>query len=413
MSDFSYKTVCLLGRQPALGLAELERLYGAEHVKPIDGAAILDIDAETINFKSLGGTIKVMRVLSVQPTLAWDQLYKFLETSIPQHLQYLPDGKFTLGVSLYGIDVSLAQLNKDILKLKKVIKAAGKPARIVPNKALALSSAQVLHNKLTHRGAWELNLIKDGKRTVLAQTMFVQDIEAYAARDQARPKRDARVGMLPPKLAQILTNLATGNIEEKMADAPDKTLAKLKVLILDPFCGTGVVLQEALLMGYSVRGTDIDARMVDYAKANLQWLFGKYPSLQGQVAVEAADATRDRLPRFSAIASEVYLGKPLSVLPPKDKLQTIIDEADKVLTGFLKNLAEQPFWERDKSKRRICLAVPAWRTNDGKLLHLPSLEKLAQLGYTQLDLIHVAPDALVYFRPDQTVARQLLILEKE
>ena len=78
--------------------------------------------------------------------------------------------------------------------------------RIVPNKALDLSSAQVLHNKLTHRGSWELLLVRGGDKTYLAQTLFVQNIEAYAARDQARPKRDARVGMLPPKLAQILIN---------------------------------------------------------------------------------------------------------------------------------------------------------------------------------------------------------------
>jgi len=372
----------------------------------------LDIDAEEINFKNLGGTIKVMRILSLQPTLSWPQLHAFLEDSIPQHLQYLPEGKFTLGLSIYGLNIKLPQLNKDLLRLKKVIKAAGKPVRIVPNKNLALSSAQVLHNRLTHRGAWELNLIKFGQQTILAQTLFVQDIEAYAARDQARPMRDARVGMLPPKLAQILVNLATGNVDDKIQEVPDKAVAKLKVLILDPFCGTGVVLQEALLMGYSVRGTDIDERMVEYTTQNLQWLVSKYPALQGQVAIEAADATSDRLPRFSAIASEVYLGQPLSHLPAPDKLKVVVAEADKVLADFLKNLAAQPFWDRDTAKRRICLAVPAWRFSDGGFQHLPTLEKIAEIGYTQLDLVHVAAEELVYYRPDQVVARQLLILEK-
>lgn len=64
------------------------------------------------------------------------------------------------------------------------------------------------------------------------RTSFVQDIESYTARDQARPMRDARVGMLPPKLAQIIINLALSN-----NDITE---------VLDPFCGTGVVLQEGI-----------------------------------------------------------------------------------------------------------------------------------------------------------------------
>src|SRR6185503_16098722 len=111
---------------------------------------------------------------------------------------------------------------------------------------------------------------------LLAQTLFVQDIEAYGARDQARPARDARVGMLPPKLAQIILNLSAGPLRPA---APQ--LERLR--ILDPFCGTGVILQEALLMGYSVLGTDIEPRMADYSKRNLRWLYEKFPSMEGQV----------------------------------------------------------------------------------------------------------------------------------
>jgi len=67
MERFEPKTVCILGRQPALGLAELESLYGAEHVRPLDGHALLDVPAEEINFKRLGGTIKVARILASLP----------------------------------------------------------------------------------------------------------------------------------------------------------------------------------------------------------------------------------------------------------------------------------------------------------------------------------------------------------
>jgi len=382
----------MLGRHPALGIAELERLYGAEHVVDMKEAALLDIDAAEINFKRLGGTIKVARILTIINSTDWRVLSKFLKDNVPEHMQYQPEGKFTLGLSVYGIDVRLPKLNADLLEIKKAIRATGHPARIVPNKSLELNSAQVLHNKLTHKGAWELLFVRDGQKTILAQTMFVQDIEAYAARDQARPKRDARVGMLPPKLAQIMINL----------NGPQE-----KARVLDPFCGTGVVLQEAMLMGYSVVGTDIEPRMVEYTKENLQWLVSKNPSINGMAVIEVGDATTFKWPPFSIVASEVYLGRPLVKLPDDNKLKAIISDVNTITRKFLVNLASQL-----KAGRTAVIAVPAWRRTDGKIVRLPLIDHLTDMGYTQLDLKHVSASDLVYYREDQVVARQLLILKK-
>jgi tRNA G10 N-methylase Trm11 len=400
MSEFQASSICILGRQPALGLAELESIYGPGHVRPLGGNALLDLPAEDINFKRLGGTIKTARLLATVDTADWRKLAAYLIDRVPPYVAAMDEGKFTLGLSLYGFDVPLKRIEACLLEIKKQIKPSGRAVRIVPNKALALNSAQVLHNKLTFKGSWELLLIKDGSKTLLAQTLFVQDIEAYGARDQARPARDARVGMLPPKLAQIILNLASS---PDFQQAEDKT----RVRILDPFCGTGVILQEALLAGYSVIGTDIEPRMIDYTKKNLQWLFGQQAELDGQVALEAGDATIYQWPGFSAVASEVFLGRPLNSLPPREKLKPIISDADLIIRKFLKNLAPQL-----KPGRGICLAVPAWRQPGGRVISLPLLDKLTDMGYNYWDLKHVGRDDLVYFREDQVVARQLLRLKK-
>jgi tRNA G10 N-methylase Trm11 len=407
MREFAAKTVCILGRQPALGLAELESLYGAEHVRPLDGAALLDIPAEDIDFERLGGTIKVARLLTVLDEVKWPALSKYLIKKIPEHLEHLPAGKFTLGISLYGLAVSPSDIGRTGLQIKKVIKNSGRPVRLVPNKAAALNSAQVLHNKLTHRGAWELIYIKDNNRAILAQTLFVQDIEAYAARDQARPARDARVGMLPPKLAQIIINLAAGRPETRLDERWDKGDGLGRFMVLDPFCGSGVILQEALLMGYSVYGTDIEPRMVRSAQKNIRWLVGNHPRIEGKVTIEAADATKYQWPGFSCIASEVFLGRPLAKLPPEQDLKQIISDANTIIKKFLRNLSTQL-----KDGRGVCLAVPVWRQPDGQLIHLPVLANLTEMGYNYLDLKHVERDELVYFRENQVVARQLLRIKK-
>lgn len=415
MKEFEAKSICILGRQPALGLAELESIYGAGHVRPAAGHALLDIPAEQIDFRRLGGTIKTARILTERPTANWDKLAAYFIEKVPPFVKDMDEGKFTLGLSLYGYRVPVKKIQACLLEIKKRIRTTGRPVRIVPNKEPALNSAQVLHNQLTHKGAWEILFIKHGDKTLIAQTLFVQDIEAYGARDQARPARDARVGMLPPKLAQIMINLAIGEIKnrewriENGESIPNSQypIPNSRIRILDPFCGTGVILQEALLAGYSALGTDIEPKMADYTKRNLKWLFERYPELSGQVAVEVADATSYTWPGFTTVASEVFLGRPLASLPAEDKLKQIISDANLITKKFLKNLQPQL-----RPGRTICLAAPAWRRPGGRVTDLPVLDKLTDMGYNYSDLKHVRREDLIYFREDQVVARRLLRLEK-
>jgi len=235
----------------------------------------------------------------------------------------------------------------------------------------------------------ELLLIGNGKETLLAQTIKVQDIQAYAARDQARPKRDAKVGMLPPKLAQIIINLAR----------PDET-----GVVLDPFCGTGVIPQEALLMGFSAYASDIDERMVSFARENvLSWLLNNEDT--GRVIIEYGDATNHewKYP-FDAVATETYLGRPLSALPKPDDLQAIIQDVNTIIKKFLKNLANQT-----SPGFRLCLALPAWKTGRS-FKHLPLLDQISDLGYNRLSFVHAKNEDLLYHRPEQIVARELVTL---
>lgn len=386
------RSLAVFGRLPELSVAELEGLYGTAHIRPLAGGALIDLDIAEIDFKRLGGTIKLAKVLTSLPATRWDELEKFLIGNVPKHLDNLPEGGFTLGVSLYNFDVPVKNINRGLMVVKKVIKKTGRRVRIVPNKTADLNSAQVIHNKLTTKGAWELLLVRDGSRTIVAQTMFVQDIEAYAARDQARPKRDARVGMLPPKLAQIMINV--------IGPGPGS-------VVLDPFCGTGVVLQEALLMGYPVIGTDKDERMVRFSQDNIDWIRQKHPQIEPSADIKLGDATSHTWPDIDAVISETYLGRPFSQFPPPDTLQQVKTDVNTILKKFLINLAPQL-----KRGTKLCLAVPAWRTVNGGYSFLPVIDHLTDMGYNYLDLAHVDSGRLIYYREGQTVARQLLTLIK-
>ncbi|HSE29851.1 MAG TPA: methyltransferase domain-containing protein [Candidatus Saccharimonadales bacterium] len=381
--------IALLGRQPKIGIAELESIYS--DVTPVGKQAAF-VNNE-INIARLGGTLKVAEQIDEFQSTDWRRISDLLIKNFLNYVATMPEnGKIKLGISIYDINANSQQVFRTGLELKKIARKNGHSLRFIPGAGSALNSAQVLHNQLTSNLGIELCLIKDDYKTVVAKTVSVQDVDDYARRDFGRPKRDAFVGMLPPKLAQTMVNLAVG----------DQKNAK----ILDPFCGTGVVLQEALLAGFEVAGTDLSQKMIDYTAENLDWLKKSYEIKQMLGKLQVGDATKFewRDFNFTNVVCETYLGQPLSGLPKPEKLREIIGNCNLITEKFLKNLRPQL-----KPGSRHCIAVPAWF--DGKSFkHLPALDHLESLGYNRLRFQHSSNGELIYHRADQIVARELLVL---
>jgi tRNA G10 N-methylase Trm11 len=417
------KTITILGRQPALGIAELESLYGADQIQPYGSSAcFINLDSTEIDFNRLGGTMRLGKVLVELPNTNWKDIEKYLLDFGPGHAATI-DGKLSFGISVFGLPIPARKIASTALALKKVIKQAGNSVRMVPHNDVSLGSAQVLYNKLTAKNGWELLVVSDGKTAYLAQTTRIQDIDAYSARDQARPHRDAKVGMLPPKLAQIIINLGVGQLEDNGSKSLDLrsygTDSKIqnprsKICVLDPFCGTGVVCQEAMLMDYDIYGSDLEPRMVQYTIDNLAWLDTKYPNVGDYRRIEIGDAT-NHVWNFSqletrksrlVIAGETYLGQPLSTLPNGEHLSKIIYEVNLLHHKFLENIGKQI-----KPGTRLCLAVPTWRGRH-EFLHLPTLDHLTDIGYTRTRFEYVSDEDLIYHRDGQIVGRELLIIVK-
>ncbi|HVV25854.1 MAG TPA: methyltransferase domain-containing protein [Candidatus Saccharimonadales bacterium] len=411
------QSLLILGRQPALGLAELESLYGAAKVRPVgEKVAVVDVDPCLLAFDRLGGALKFCKILTTLETTAWKDVEKFLVQVSPGHSERMPEGKMQLGLSAIGLNVDIKQLGATALTLKKAIKKTGRNVRVIPNKALELNTAQVLHNGLTKDTGWELNFIRDGDKTIIAQTVKVQDIESYTRRDRGRPKRDTRVGMLPPKLAQIIINLAVGALPEEAKQSiceipPDEPIPPqhFDLKILDPFCGTGVLLQEAYLMGYGVYGTDLERRMVDYTRQNMNWLVENFNPGGTASRFETADATSYQWPHeFDIVASETYLGRPLTALPDPESLARNIADCNLIIKKFLQNIRGQV-----QPGTRFCLAVPAWQTKRGQFKFLPLVDQIDDLGYNRVSFEHLGNEDLLYYRSDQLVARQLLVITRK
>lgn len=405
--------VFILGKTPLLSLAELESRYGASDFEVIDNIAAIYHKNDDIELPKLGGVQKIAEVIGSIDASNWKQARDHIEHNYMQLINPKPGSKLKLGISVYGFDqIKPAEINASCLTLKKKLKSNGISCRVIPNKQNELNSAQVIHGKLMSNSGFELVVIRKDKNTVLlCKTSAVQDIDAYSARDYNRPKRDSRVGMLPPKLAQIIVNLATSNLDPLLGH-----------IVLDPFCGTGVVLQEAALMGFDVAGADLNPKMVEYTDENLMWLLNQpgFPVTRPKETQDdpkwryyklfQADATDHEyaksMPAFSAIACETYLGRPLSSAPDKPTLDKIINDCDTIHKKFLANIARQT-----KPGFRMCIAVPSWYYKNS-FLHLKTLEHLKNLGYNQLSFALCGGKPLLYHRKGQFVARELVVIQR-
>ena len=388
--------VAILGRQASLSMAELESRFGSENTRWFSSfAATVDIDH--LEIETLGGTQKAGKVVLDLTRADWQ---KISHEVIANYSRKWADseGKITLGISAYGFDISPREVQRIGIVIKKNLKKDGVSLRLIPNAESSLNTATSHHNKLgLSSNKVELLIIKsESGAVIVAESTGAQNITALARRDQGRPKRDAFVGMLPPKLAQIMINFAHKGLSKNESES---------LRLLDAFCGTGVILQEAALLGYSIYGTDLSEKMIRYSRDNINWLQQSHHISTGWYLHEGDAMTTSWQQPIDLVVSETYLGQPFSAPPSPKKLDEVRKNVNHITTSFLKNIHSQL-----TPGTPLCLAVPAWRDGDGKLTHLPFIQSIEKLGYSRVDFKHVSNHELVYFREDQVVARELLVL---
>jgi len=471
--------IAILGRQPALGIAELERVFGGKSVRVLSNQSVY-IDSDNFDIQRFGGVPKSGKVVFELQKCDWYNVSQKIVQYYSNEWSSF-DGKITLGVSAYGFNIDAREVQKTGIILKQKLKKLGVSLRLVPNSEPTLNSATSHHNKLgLSANKVELLIVcADDGKVIIAQSTGSQNITAYAKRDQMRPKRDAFVGMLPPKLAQIMINLATGQNSnsdpsipisserlhagselgagassnsgcrcpdeteilkssthasdldiissvtlepefnkapgplvnpERSSDAKNSNQSddhQKKFRILDPFCGTGVILQEAALMGYSVYGTDLSEKMIRYSRENLNWLADSH-HIKFNWQLNEGDAINAKWEQpINTIVSEVYLGQPFSAPPSPAKLKEVVENCNHIITEFLKNLGNQI-----KPGTPICIAVPAWQEKNGNFTHLPLISTIARIGYKPHEFTNISQNDLLYYRENQIVARELLVLTK-
>jgi hypothetical protein len=319
----------------------------------------------------LGGTVR-----SILPVASVDEAAIISTIDILlQSWAVRGEGKRAYAISVLGEGLTDLTDQLGSLEFKRRLQAAGRTARqVLPVKGTALSTGQVEGNSLAvllPDGRWR----RDGLEIVLVPnpegewwvgfTLTCQSARRYAQRDFGIPAADARSGMLPPKLAQMLVNLAAG---------PGK--AGKWPVIYDPFCGNGRVVSEALLMGLPAYGSDVEKRKVRASRENLRWLNREFALGLNEPQVTETYWTADaRVPhsrgriielagrRPWVIATEPYLGKPLRASLSPTEHQEWLEALQPIYQDFL-SVWRPDGEEEGKNSRPECLVMvfPAART---------------------------------------------------
>ncbi len=385
------KYLALFGRQPSISLAEIQAVLGKNQVEDLGSASILE---SLPNMSYLGGTTKLAQIIKITPNPPLDDSPELITQIIDAHLKQAQRRKINLGLSIYSTSVSASKIKHTLANVKQQYKTKDISIRTIPSNQPTLNAAKVIFNKLTSDKGLEIVMLAHEDKWIVAKTVAVQDVNAYSRRDHNKPVRDSKNGMLPPKLAQIMLNLA-----QVSADSH----------VLDPFCGTGTVLQEALLMGVGgVFGSDLSLDMVEASKKNLSWL-DSASRITGKWQVAQTDATTGNWQHnIDKVVAETSLGPALNSLPSTTELNTIIEQTNKLHLMFLKNLHKQI-----TSKSVACLAFPAWIKANKSYINLPVIDQLHNLGYNFIDFRSDShKPGLYYHRPNAVVARRLIVLTK-
>jgi tRNA G10 N-methylase Trm11 len=381
--NFSTQTLLILGRNPTISIAEVRAVYPRAKICAREKEFAIFEGIETIDLKKIGGVIKTGEVFARELIYREDNLkdkdaqkiYDFLAEEFSQK-----EGKQIFGFSVYPFDSKT--LKTLLIGAKKFLQKKGISSRFANKNFTNLTNPQSEFEVLK-KGGVEILAVRGSGNWFFARLKQNQPFDDYKKRDYEKAFRDARVGMLPPKLAQMMLNLG-------IADKKD-------LRVYDPFCGVGGILVEAALLGHRVIGSDLDSRMVEFSQKNLTAM-----NLSGEVFAHDAKEklTESEWRKYDVVVSEGYLGPPRRTIPEENIRAKIFVELQQLYSKFFAWL----------DCRRVVICFPIY-LEEGKPKYFASAEILPVLRELGWEMKNT--EKLIYARKDQTVGREIVVLERQ
>lgn len=365
----------VLGRDPELARMEIECILENESKFRIleNSKNVAAVECENINpeiIKKLGGTIKIAKVIS-NTNDAYD-----IENNLENCGLYNGDkNKIEYYIDHYS--TSLLNLTEDILKdyfkrmkIKALYKKTAEPSK--------LTRKDILKNGLN------LVIYKNYIGKVIAVTNPIE----LKTRDIGRPSVDyAKV--ISIRLAKILINLSK---------------VKKGETLLDPFAGSGTILQEAMLQGVNAIGADNDVVSINDADKNLKWIRSKYATNSNFKIIKSDVinlAEKIREGSIDAVVTEPYMGPFIRKLPNIPEAKNLASDLSMLYSDLLKNLKKL-----EKKGKRTVIIIPVFRTRENKKIFINFRNMAESCGFS------ILYEPITYGHSKNKLLRQVYVLEK-
>lgn len=323
------------------------------------------------------------------------------------------------GLSVYGAGVRFKDLNtvfylapKVIGEIKKSLLSLGLKSATIPLKERTLSTVSVDKNKLISEG-FEICLLAAKENVYFAKTKAVQDYESYSLRDFGRPNRDRFSGMTPPKIAKMMINLCSQNKD---------------AVLLDPFCGSGTFLEEEMLLGYkNIIGADQNQTAIENTKSNLNWLINTFHLDKNAFSLTLKVSSIEKLnscvaaESVDAIITEPFLGSPKMSTFSLEQVKKEVETLERIY------LAAFAVFKKIMKKGGVLSIIFPSIYSHRQTFTLKISGEIEKMGFKQknflpeiitaeekhlLNLEITDRNSIVYFRPGQTVSREIFLFQK-
>ena len=358
----------------------------------------------------LGGIIKIGRIITCIPSgtiiEAFLHAKEEARTEIKSKLSSDPafeeifrvsPEKRVFGVSSYFENPSFRRVSKIAQRflgnhIKKAFAVHGIKARFMgfpkKRKLPQLTNVEVLKKELIEKSV-EILLCIGEKQTIIAKTMAIHNPFEFQKRDIGRPVQ-RKIFSIPPRLARIMVNLS---------------LCSHGKVLLDPFCGVGTFLQEAVLTKAQAIGVDVNPWCVEASNKNLEWLKSEYGLINARYRVKLGN-TRKLTEQVSeetvdCITTEPDLGPALRHIPTVHYASRIVDALKPLYYGFLGEA-----YKVLKNGGRLVFVSPYVRTRVGDFITLDVEERARALGFRVVPLFRKEA-----FAEDHRLVRSLVETE--
>ncbi len=382
----------LFGRNPKLSLAELLSYLSRKStvVKNhfLDKNFIILEIKENFNpyeaIKDLAGIVKISKIYLTtdESSSIYDEL---------QHENFYFEDTKNLNYSLtcYGKNFDEQSYFGIFKRIFKELKQKAVVKKPTPSS---------LWNALQKKDFVDIIVCKMHNTIFFGRTLVSSNIKQYKTRYEQRPHVDESIGS-SIRFSKILINLS-----------------QQQGKLLDPFCGIGTLLQEAILMGFDVSGSELKAERVKFSKINLKWIIQQNNLRSAKFDVIQSDVKDldKKLPKnsFDTIVTEPELGPLLKKTPTYTQAQSIINSLEDLYISTFRNVNVLL-----KTNGTFIIVLPQIITLNQKKIK-PDLHKL--LSNTQLHPISelnlfgiIVPFPLIYHEKWHKLFRLIYLFRKQ